>query len=48
MFHVNGERIEQHHFGAGELDLKLKPIYGAPQINIMWRYEGVSSNNIGK
>ena len=40
MFHVNGERIEQHHFGAGELDLKLKPIHDTPQINIMWRYEG--------
>lgn len=38
MIHVNGELIEQHHFGAGELNIKL---FGCGQetIRILWNYE---------
>lgn len=40
MITVNGEIIDQHHFGAGELNIKLRPY--PPEINkiyIEWRYE---------
>lgn len=37
MIHVNGKLIEQHHFGAGELNIKLEPIEG--NVDIIWNYE---------
>ena len=37
MIHVNGKLIEQHHFGAGELNIKLEPIEG--NVGITWNYE---------
>lgn len=37
MIHVNGKLIEQHHFGAGELNIKLEPIEG--NVDITWNYE---------
>jgi len=37
MIHVNGKLIEQHHFGAGELNIKLEPIEG--NVDIAWNYE---------
>lgn len=37
MIHVNGRLIEQHHFGAGELNIKLEPIEG--NVDITWNYE---------
>lgn len=37
MIHVNGRLIEQHHFGAGELNIKLEPIEG--NVDIAWNYE---------
>lgn len=37
MIHVNGELIEQHHFSAGELEIKLEPIEG--NVGITWNYE---------
>ena len=42
MFHVNGRLVEQHHFPAGELDIKLHPLHGAERIDIVWNYEGDS------
>jgi ribose-phosphate pyrophosphokinase len=38
MIHVNGALIEQHHFGAGELNIKL---FGCGQetMRILWNYE---------
>ena len=38
MIHVNGVLIEQHHFGAGELNIKLFNC-GKERINILWNYE---------
>lgn len=37
MIHINGKLIEQHHFGAGELNIKLEPIEG--NVDITWNYE---------
>lgn len=37
MIHVNGKLIEQHYFGAGELNIKLEPIEG--NVDITWNYE---------
>lgn len=37
MIRVNGKLIEQHHFGAGELNIKLEPIEG--NVDIIWNYE---------
>lgn len=39
MIHVNGKLIEQHHFGAGELNIKLDPLYRSSNIDITWNYE---------
>lgn len=39
MIFVNGEKIEQEHFSAGELKIKLTPVGIDTNINIMWRYE---------
>lgn len=39
MIHVNGMLVEQHHFGAGELNLKLDPAVGFANIHILWNYE---------
>lgn len=38
MIHVNGMLVEQHHFGAGELNIKLFGC-GGERINIIWNYE---------
>lgn len=38
MIHVNGELIEQHHFGAGELNIKLFHC-GREPVRITWNYE---------
>ena len=39
MIHVNGMLIEQHHFGAGELNIKLDPAIGFDSVHILWNYE---------
>lgn len=38
MIHVNGMLIEQHHFGAGELNIKLFNC-GQEKVRILWNYE---------
>lgn len=38
MIHVNGMLIEQHHFGAGELNIKLFGC-GGERVSIIWNYE---------
>lgn len=39
MIFVNGEKIEQEHFSAGELKIKLTPVSIDTNIGILWRYE---------
>lgn len=39
MIFVNGEKVEQEHFSAGELKIKLTPVGVDTNINILWRYE---------
>ena len=39
MIHVNDKLIEQHHFGAGELNIKLEPEHNFSVVNILWNYE---------
>ena len=39
MIQVNGNIIDQHQFGAGELNIKLDPELDNPVINIWWNYE---------
>lgn len=39
MIHVNGMLVEQHHFGAGELNIKLAPYKRHSNIVITWNYE---------
>ena len=39
MIHVNGRLVDQHHFGAGELNIKLDPAIGFDSIHILWNYE---------
>lgn len=39
MIFVNGKKIEQEHFSAGELKIKLPAYPCSQRINILWRYE---------
>lgn len=39
MIFVNGEKIEQNHFSAGELKIQLRAYDATQRINILWRYE---------
>ena len=39
MIWVNGKEIEQGHFSAGELKIKLNPISISHRVDVVWHYE---------
>ena len=45
MIWVNGKLIEQEHFSAGELKIKLFGC-GMGHVDIVWHYENDAENNL--